>query len=309
MPKDILSVIIIGILIFVIIGGVIILNSYNDENNKPKKFDTNDTNFSRIYVENTTEKHIEFNSISTFGELKQIAYPQFKLGEKYYYHRWIKDPDTENTLHLPEEYDTVVEVIKIDRINKSDYYILKSQNLSVHPITFHKDENEMWRQVRTEISTTIIKKNENGTQEKKIEISDVYEYEGCIFGINKENGEISPIEIRPDCSILERMFTNWMLYIDKGARWVEKSNTSHKSTIAITETEWTVADVEKINERDCFKVIVITKQELVGRQGKKISSEIVGYWMDKEKRVLVKMEKREDGVLTEMIELKNYEKP
>jgi len=313
--NNILPVAIIGIVIlFVVIGGVIILNLYNYENNKPQEFDTNNTNFSSTYFENISEKRIEFNGTSTFEELKQIIYPQFEVGEKYFYHMLVKIPDQENTIFMPEEYDTVIEVIKIDKINKSNYYILKSQNVSFYHYILKKDENGVWRKIRSESHTSVVRTDENGTQEEvKSETSDVYKYEGCVFGVNKEDGKRCVVDVPSLCPVLDNMFAEWMLYIDKGVRWVEKSNLSglgtDKSNSMVAETEWAVADVEKINERDCFKVIVTTKQELMGRHGKKISSEIVTYWIDKKKRILVKMEKRENGVLTEMIELKNYEKP
>ena len=347
---------IVGAIVLIIIGGFIVLNSYNNENNKPAESDLNNTNSTYLFIEspdkhagfvlkkpeklnltsnNTnstpyvepTEKHAEFTYTSTFGEikLKQIVSPQFKVGEKYFYHMFMKAPDGGRRIWLPEEYDSVVEVIKIDRKNKSDYYILKSQNVSVDKCVLYRIKNGAWEKICIG-GYTMVRRNEKGIGETVV--LDRRIYEGCTIGINKENGKRYEVDIPFMCPVLDEMFAEWMLYIDKGVRWVEKvdynrsfeeentdridSSGSYSHTVMYSKTdekEWTVADVEKINERECFKVILLIKREDVGSRGKMISKEVVTYWVDKEKRVLVKKEKRIDGVLTEMIELKNYEKP
>ncbi len=282
----ILPMAIMGVVVLIIIGGYVVLNNSNDKNNKQNEITENSTNFSQ-YIENTTKQGMQ--SFSTFGELKRTADPQFKVGEKYFYYRLEKMPDRENTIFVPREYNTSVEVLKIDRINKTDYYILESQSVSVYSYILQKNEDGVWR---------------------KLSSGSPIEYEGCTYGINKESGKIKRVGIPGVCEVLPKMCSEWMLYLDKGVRWIEKFNVSggqDKSIYtAVTETEWTVTDVEKINGKECFKVVVVTKQESILSNEKKISSELVTYWIDKEKRILVKMEKREDGVLTEMIELRNY---
>ncbi len=286
---------IIGVIVLVIIGGFIVLDYNNDKNNKQKIGDENITNFSHVYVEpvyieNTTKQGETY--YSTFRELNRTADPQFKIGEKYFYHWWEEMPGDENNIQVPMEYNTTIEVMKIDVINKSNYYILKSQEVSVYLYILKKGENGVWKKIRGEPPGI---------------------FEGDIIGVNEENGEVLEVNIQHTCPVLKGMFAKWMLYIDKGVKWLEKSNISgfekDGSGILINEQEWTVADIEKINGIDCFKVISISKTETVYSEGKQISGEIITYWIDIKKRILIKMEKREDGVLTEMIELKNYEKP
>lgn len=131
----ILPMAIIGVVVLILIGGYVVLDNSNDKNNKQKEITENSTNFSQ-YVENTTKHGMQ--SFSTFGELKRTADPQFKVGEKYFYYRLEKMPDRENAIFVPREYNTSVEVLKIDRINKTDYYILESQSVSVYSYILQK---------------------------------------------------------------------------------------------------------------------------------------------------------------------------
>ncbi len=306
----ILPVAIIGAILLITIGGFIVLTHNNDGNNEQKKGDVNITNFIQ-YIENTT-KQGETHYSSTFGELNKTADLQFKVGEKYFYHRLQNFPEheNENIFLSPEEYDTVIEVRETDRINQSNYYVLASKNVSVHPQYFKKDENGIWKKKeQTGVITTVtITKNENGTTNEKISKENTPIYEGCTRNVNKENSEVLDIKVG-NCPVLYEVYAKWMLYLDKGVKWIEKQNDSDQKIDIRFEKEWTVNSIEKINGIECFKVGVISKTEILGSGGKKISSEIVTYWIDVKKRILVKMEKREDGVLTETIELKNYEKP
>jgi hypothetical protein len=299
--NTIVPISIVGLIMIVIVGGLFILNPYEDKNNEQKEI-----NEQRFIEEN--ERPIEPSYVSTFGELERITKPKFKVGENYFYHRWKKSPDTKEVIHLPEEYDTIIEVKEISRENKSDYYVLESKNASVPKYILVRDENGIWKKKQGISFQTTTWVDENGTQREKSSRGKVAIYEGCIMGVNKDDGK--RIEIEPAiCPVMDEMFREWMLYLNKGVGWIERQNSSNQEMGRINrfETEWKVAGIEQINEIKCFKVIVNFKKEIMGVSGKKISGEVTTYWIDTEKRILVKMERKENNILIEKIELTQYE--
>ncbi len=292
---------IVGAIVLIIIGGFIILNL---NNNEQKESGRN----GAIIEESVTSVE---TYTSTFGELKRTANPKFDVGVKYYYRRLRKLSDRENVIFMPEEYDTVIEVKKIDRINKTNYYVMQSKNVSVYKQILKKNEDGLWeKKVMTGGGTIVSKIDENGTSKERSSSirSGGTVYEGGTLGINEESGEVHIIDIYSNCPVLYGMYAKWMLYLDKGVRWVEEQKVSNPGGRQIMfEKEWTVVNIEKIDGRECFKVLVMSKTEIVGGGGKRISGEVITYWIDTEKRILVKMERKEDNILTETIELKNYE--
>jgi hypothetical protein len=297
-----LLIAIVVLMLLIIVGCSFILNPPNNGDNEQKGINEQE------FVEET-KRPVDSSHISNFGELKKTSNPNFKVGEKYFYYRWKKTtPDTENTIYPPEDYNTVVEVRGIERRNNSDYYMLESKNVSVNSYILTKDESGVWKKRQGVSFQGRVGKDENGTEIREITRGTAAIYEGGVLGVNENNGEVTLIKssISP---VLEGMYGNWMLYLDKGIKWVEKQNISPRfsSDNQIINIEWVVADVEKVNSISCFKVIVTTKTEVMGISGKKISSEVITYWIDENKRVLVKMERKEDNILTETIELKEYE--
>lgn len=297
----------------IIVGGFLVFSDKSknsgDSGNSGNEMDG--TSSISIMSFGESEKPAELYATSTFGELKRVSDPKFKVGDKYSYHRVESLPGRENLIFLPEEYDTVVEVKEKNRINKSNYYALDSKNVSLPPPQIlKKDEQGIWqKKTGGVVYSAYLTKDENGTEKGIISQSNTHVYEGCMKSVNEENGEILEMTGTRQCPVLYEMYALWMLYLDKGVSWVEQITTidpvdRHQINF---EEEWRVTDIEKLNGKECFKVVVTSKTEISGIEGKKISGEVITYWVDAEKRILVKMERKEDNILTETIELNNYE--
>lgn len=224
--------------VLIAIGGFIVLNSNNPHSN-PSGNEQKESNESPLFIENTTNKPISEGHLSTLRELNKTSNPKFKVGEKYFYHRWSKRPDSKrpdgkDVIFLPEEYDTVVEVEKIERMNKINYYVLKSSNASVYSeILVYKDG--VWKKepLITRTATVEISEGENRTKEKSVSISEtkasgVKVYEG---GIVRVGEHVGMIQTDPNSKIfspvLSTMFATWMLYLNEGVSWIEKYNVSN----------------------------------------------------------------------------------
>ncbi|CEG12744.1 exported hypothetical protein [groundwater metagenome] len=94
------------------------------------------------------------------------------------------------------------------------------------------------------------------------------------------------------------MLSQWMLGLDENFRWIqnieEKGAEKHKA-----EIEYKFVEIEKANNRECFKVEITFKDKppVKSDMDSSIDMKMI-VWVDKEKRILVKSQTKSEGLMT-----------
>ncbi len=274
----ILPIIILMIFAIVITVGYFTFNDNSKDDNKAK----NDS------IENSsifdTEKEVtvtEIKKINTFEGSKPTAKSQFKVGETYVYHLSDNSAGFGSKYPCdPVEIDIPIHVEKIERVNKSDYYVLRSEKYEAHPSCYvpgvTDDINKFKEFIKRKFDNPII-------------------YGGCIIGVNDEGESISLGENFGICEEIAQIQQPWMLYLNESVKWIESVTVELDGTECEEAIETITEGTEKINGRDCFKVQRISKSNcgFSIEEGKKqqLEMQIKGvYYIDKQKRITVKYE-------------------
>jgi hypothetical protein len=210
----------------------------------------------------------------------------FKLGEKF---KYTETPP--QGLGGPDEafyiYHTYF-IEKIDRINKSDCYLIKKNETQI--ISTHMDGkpvNEMTS------DDTIVCVNTDSGDPVMVKSKDMVGY-----------GDAASMTIDTYSALGRFFYAQWMLSLDENFRWEEKM-TLTEPVKQDTTISYEVVGGEKINNRDTFKVEIFMDNKRLGNdreviQNNKMKSLL---WVDKEKRILVKAEVYINNVLIKQINL------
>lgn len=271
--------IIIGMsLMILLVGIVVVLEKGPDDSDPPNKYPT----ISLL------EKEISWKEVTTFDPKHIISRPQFKVGEVYVYDVWLSNRDisSDRVIWLPYNYTTTINVDKIERINKDDYYVLREKNFSIHPAYMIKDNEGRWV-VRT--------------------LEDPQNLGGCVIKVNKNNGSVLfNVSFNTICAVLEEMIVygkyNIFLFIREdtkfiiGAEGIDNNKKVNRRDIMTFEVKGT----EIINGKKCFRLEVERKFE-IGDMMKKYEKSV--YWVDVDKRIPVKIKKYEENILVTEINL------
>ncbi|OQX18980.1 MAG: hypothetical protein BWK75_06120 [Candidatus Altiarchaeales archaeon A3] len=232
---------------------------------------------------------------STFYGFSPTSNPSFSIGEKYIYKIWtnpkidvfIAGPNTTIT-PIPSESKIEMGIDGIERINKENYF---------HCVVSGED---------IKLTSLVCKKGTCRNNYFHLHVN------GSLFYIHTKNSTIiHPISNRSNCRLCYYFYSPWMLYLQNNIKWNEKIQSVYKGIEANVIYEYTVEGIEKVNERKCFKIIGVGKSPTIKSTGKgenektAMSFTVVKniFWVDVEKRILVKMEEYEDNIIVNKIEL------
>jgi hypothetical protein len=300
--------------VLIIAGGYVILTEDKQSDKKPAEpsgvkddkpaeisendsINQNDSGNNNIeenpYIENTTdtriygdiEKKITVTKrIDTFEGLKPTAKSQLNVGDTYIYHLSFQaSPKSEIPCDLVE-IDIPVHVEKIERINKTEYYVLKSERRDVYPVCYDTVNGKVEKIYRG-------KSNKPGVPDNPTPFG------GCTIGINKDDpSDMNNTRLAENFAICEEVVNtqpNWVLYLDENTKFVQSTDAEIDGMKCTSTTETTVLGSEKMNGRDCFKVEKIRYSNCGTVNGKQLEMQVRNkqiYYIDKQKRITVKCE-------------------
>lgn len=243
------------------------------------------------YLTQSMQKATEWDEITTFDTTQMTSEPKFDVGERYVYKVWLNHPINPNgeSIKQPYEYTTKIVVDGIERINKTEYYVLQEENRSIYPSLQVKDEYGIWK---TATSTNPLNLG------------------GCILKISKDNGRIL-VTPTPGtmCVVLEEMTIYWeydiLLYLDENKKFTIGAEIGGVGGILGRDAvEFEVKGIEEMKGRRCFRLETERKYERGGMM--KIHQRGI-YWVDVDKRIPVKVERYEGDTLMRDIELERIE--
>jgi len=283
--KKIYMLLAIGIIGMVMSSGCL---STDEDKTKSQKSNYSD---SENLLTNLTFEPIEkdikiINEVDTLKGLEPTAKIQFKVGETYIYHlsnNFAGEGRKASSGYCePVEIDIPVYVEKMERINKSDYYVLRSEKYEAYPVCYTIENGKMIKDV--------VGKDPGMPPNPII-------YGGCRIGINKNN-PFDIIELGENfgiCEELAHIQEPWMLYLNESTRFVQSATTEINGKECTEKTETTVIGSEKVGKYDCFKVEVIERSNCVsamvnGKEQQMSTQNRRMYYIDKQKRVTVKFE-------------------
>lgn len=271
----------------IIIGGIIVfitlsLNTPTDTSHPKEPIFTHE-------IENST-KETTYEFETTFED-KRTSGPKFEVGEKYTYHIMMVPTTQKDVIAPPFDFNISMKVDRTERINKTECYVLKIDSVNVSIEALVRDENGVLHyfqepsEVFGGVEEYIDKESGNETYWKKLELEGIP---------------------------LPSFYESWMLSLKENFRWKSKGAMKDfidKETLLETVEEGKVKGIEEVNNRKCFVVEVIQLNSEINKG--KTTYQILNkdiYWVDVEKRVLVKYQRFEGGILTFEINLINYEK-
>lgn len=245
------------------------------------------------YIENTTstqiygdiEKRIKtIKTINSLEELEPTAISQLKIGEAYIYH--LSDNFVGSAMSYPcdpVEIDMRVDVEKIERINKTDYYVLKSERHEVYPVCYPTINNRVEKR-------SIGKPVNPGDRDNPVI------YGGCVIGINKDDPSKQEIRLAKNwglCRTDSSLQQNWMLYLNEDIKFVESETQEFDGKECTSKVETMVEGSEKVKDHDCFKVKREYRSNCEFSTGTKGEKQIEStteeiFYIDKQKRITVK---------------------
>ncbi|PKP59059.1 MAG: hypothetical protein CVT88_06305 [Candidatus Altiarchaeales archaeon HGW-Altiarchaeales-1] len=293
--KSLKKYIILIAIFFIILAGIILYTQIG------KQGSSDFMNFSQNISNDTSQesetqiiigKNIEFSTTKT-NTLENLPYtskPKFKIGEKYTYQARNTGPSNKIVEDLRKRPGTIIydymtypitfSVEKIERINKTDYYLISTEGSGEVILGVIKDKEGMQRPFTT----------------TKFHLTKYY--------INTENGEILFKEGGDPIGFL-RIYEPRMLKLSEGLKWQERSETNATNEQTINEESCEVKDVEEINGKKCFKVECRVKQ-CKNEECKVVYRKL--YWVDMEKRLTLKFQLWYENLQTMDVSLINYEK-
>jgi len=237
--------------------------------------------------------------ISSIYSSTRIANPSFTLGAKYTYQIWqrsnpssvLTDPNT-SVIPQPSEYQVDIYVDRIERIDKTNYFHVSAISKNASKIYL------LYREGKYEYLTVPIK------------------VDGDLYYVEAINGSILPVRKNNSiCWACNFFYSPWMLYLNNDIRWKEMLRSNYKGEEVKLILEYNVEGIEKVNGRKCFKVrmegknpvIRTTTIEDVKTEDVKTSYILIKniFWVDIEKRFLIKSESYENNLLTLKMELKD----
>lgn len=297
-------------LVLILVSSVFLL-----QGNPPSKLLTNDnfednttTEIEKIADEISKKENILHTrtTTSTLENVQLTSKPNFKVGEEYTYA--VKYPNSDDVKEfynrMPNTvlndymyFNMVFKVDKKERINKTDYYVISTEGPGELTAGFMKDEKGMMVPIKASIFSPDV----------------VY--------INTETGEIIGNPKGVEQQQQRRFFyAPWILKLSNDLKWTEKTEEKSTGTVdcfngkcevnkenreSIKEESYEVKGIEKMNERNCFKIENILKSCVNGKceiKNKKI------FWVDVNKRITVKFQLWYQNLPVEEMDLIDYKK-
>ncbi len=259
-------------------------NEEKDNKTMENTTDANNTIISEKDVKIIKSVHVGFENLTPTGKV------QINVGDVYVYH--VKD-NTLNAILAKKfssnsetcdmaEADVSVYVDKIERINKSDYYIVRFEEVEAPYICYSKD----------------------GSHFTKTENAFIYRKE--IMGINKDNiskylymptkdAQKPKTESNKTYSNVHRKlnpvtslfsFSDWITCLDEKTKFIIDEVKERNGKKEGYYVELTVVGSEKVNGFDCFKIEQIYEgySETYNQKNRYF------FYVDKNRRIIVKME-------------------
>jgi len=238
---------------------------------------------------------------STLSLLEQTSKPMFIEGDEYVYNIWDSGnaPIATNpgviVIQQPVEFTATIQVTKKERVDKEDYWKINTGG------------DEVIQNI------TIITKGNSKKVSEKLDIT------GYLYHVNTNNGSILQMNDSNSslCFLCINFFYEWMLYLKPDIKWTDKvEKYEDAGYVPVFKMDYIVEGIENVNGRDCFKVTATgtdTVTSGVSYKGKtetktkKILMKDI-FFIDVEKRILVRMERFEDNVKIFRIELKDIRK-
>ncbi|OQX21600.1 MAG: hypothetical protein BWK75_02800 [Candidatus Altiarchaeales archaeon A3] len=281
------------ILVFVFI--LFISGCLNNEENKNKTTenteDTNNTIISEKDVKIIKSVHVGFENLTPTGKL------QIDVGDIYVYNVWdntinaiegkkgnaLSNSKIPNEICDPAEADIFVYVDKIERINKSDYYIVRFEEAEASYTCYTKEEHDF-----TETKNTFIyRKNVIGINKDKVS--------SHIFIPTSTDAQKPKTESDKKYSDVHRRinqvtslfyFPDWITCLDEKTKFIIDEVKERNGKKEGYYSELTVVGSEKVNGFDCFKVEQIYEgySETYNQKNRYL------FYVDKNRRIIVKME-------------------
>jgi len=244
---------------------------------------------------------IESNSQAEWLLINTFNYscvpPKFKVGETYIYNLYkysrnietlSSDESSDSFISKPANYSIEIYVDNIERINKTDYYVIKEKN-----DTFFEE--------------LIIKYKNGSLSDKTFKVP--MNVGGCVVKINKDDSSLIIVpQENTICEGFDYFIIYWERYlpacIDENTHFVVGGERVDKSFLNGLKSglEFEVKGSEKVNGHNCFKLEMTEKE--VYKNMQKIGKKYI-FWIDKEKRITVKGKLYEGNLLIEEFELKD----
>lgn len=283
--QKILFISVIGIILIGIIGifGFLTFNNTSVPSEEDKNNISIIENSSKPIVHETTTYKFE-----------PVSKPNFNVGETYHYrittysHGTPQEGITKITL-LP--IDIFIHVEKMERINKTNCYVLKRD--------------------RANCTTEIYRDNEITGKKDKTFFIEIYTDE--IMWINAENGSVVKVEFhnfngsKAEITYSQVMtlpfvpyfefFNDRMLCLKENTKWTYEAKVKDPEVGDIEgKSEMRVTGIEKINGRKCFIYEDIGYTKTTSATNVLTLNTKNIYWIDIEKRIMVKQKVIEDGL-------------
>jgi len=263
-------------------------------------------NFGKVSEENfgknntkdviDTASQAEWSPISTF-DYSSCMPPNFKVGERYIYnlHAYSKEIESFSTNNLsdvfisePNDYEIEIYVDKIERINRTDYYIIKEKNDTV-------------------FENLKIKYKNGSLSDKTFKIP--MNVGGCVVKINKDDSSLIIVpQENTRCEGFDYFIISPPSYlpacINENTHFFIGGERMDKGPLNgfVSGLEFEVKGIEKVDGAECFKLEMVKKE--VYKNMQKITDKYI-FWIDKEKRITIKAAYYYGNLLIEEIKLKD----
>ncbi|PKP57588.1 MAG: hypothetical protein CVT89_04255, partial [Candidatus Altiarchaeales archaeon HGW-Altiarchaeales-2] len=267
------------------------LNSEEKENKTIENTtDENNTIISEKDVKIIKSVRIGFENLTPTGKV------QIDVGNVYVYHVWdninnamLAKKQTFKSSEIPPEIcdtseaDVFVYIDKIERINKSDYYIVRIEEAEAPYTCYTKDgqhftetenafifKKEVIGINKDNISKYIFMPTSTDAQKPKTESDKAY---------SNVNRRLNPVD-----SLFH--FEDWITCLDEKTKFIIDEVKERNGKKEGYYSELTVVGSEKVNGFDCFKV----EQIYEGYSGTYNQKNRYLFYVDKNRRIIVKME-------------------
>lgn len=263
----------IGVLvvaIIVIVTGYLIFEP--DNNNKDLSNEEN-TSIIEPLEESKVEHEIKINVRNV--ELQPTAKPNFKVGQRFTYRT------TSASMGESITSENTYRIEKIERINGSNYYVVTGD------ITQLPDP-ETGEILHVNITLVTYISEENGIIYKMI--------------MNIEGAENITLDEKSASASGNGMYAPWMMALKEKLEWEQEINISVGGENMSGNERYKVLYVERIKDRDCFKVDVVSLLTLPGGTSQKIQYKQT-LWIDVYERFLVISKTKVGNLATEDTEL------
>jgi hypothetical protein len=207
--------------------------------------------------------------------------PKFRSGEEYNYKVWIMEKQ-EGLMQESLSYDSTIYIDSIEKINNTDYYVMRERNITKISQRYIKQKGGEWE---------YFEKNRS--------------LGGCIIKISKEDGKIIPsFSYGTRCYLLEQITITPLYYIYFYLNDNSKFEIGGQLQDIVDITELNVVGMEKIENRKSFKMETTRKMKIDNIE--KVV-ERGTYWIDVNKRIPLKIEIYEGNILMISMELSNMD--